>query len=321
MDSSSWKAFGEIDPELKALFASYVQQAAEASFNNPVDLKNTYGISKSEIQIPVRDGSTIRAVVYRPMSEISGALFGAVYYHGGGFVVGTPELWEHGAVIMVQQLGCTVVNVDYRLAPEHTFPTAALDAIDALHWAAANTSSIGADASKGFIVGGTSAGGNLAAVAAHSAVDSRLEPAPTGVYLSMPLLLHHHAIPEQWKPHLNSFEQNKDAMILNRQDILWFYDQYQPKPKSHLISPLLWPSGHKGQPPTYFQICGMDPLRDDALLYEHVLHEEYGVPTKKDIYSGIPHGGTDFLIAMPTLVYKALQDAKEGVEWLLNSAV
>ncbi|KAJ4304509.1 hypothetical protein N0V90_000035 [Kalmusia sp. IMI 367209] len=327
MDSTSWKAYAKIDSELEALlphlpprqsFADYkdaqecrqtiadrIGQAIQAGLIKPAELKD---VSKSDLQIPVRDGSSIRAVQYRPASGRPGPVL--VYYHGGGWLFGAPDMWEPACEVLVQQLGATVVSVDYRMAPEHVFPTAANDAIDVLHW--------GGDLDKGFIVSGTSAGGNLAAVAAHEAVDSNLPL--TGVFLSIPVMLHPDVVPEKWKAHYNSWEQNKDAMILDKRGMLWFYvtEQYKADPESHYVSPLLWPSGHKSQPPTYFQICGMDPLRDEGLIYEHVLREECGVPTKLDIYPGIPHGGPDFLVAMPSLTSKALRDMKAGVEWLLS---
>jgi acetyl esterase/lipase len=83
------------------------------------------------------------------------------------------------------------------------------------------------------------------------------------------------------------------------------------------MSPLNWPSDHAKQPPTYFQLCGMDPLRDDGLIYEYVLRAESGVPTKLDMYAGIPHGAQEFFVMLP-IAKKALQDMKVDIEWLLS---
>ena len=63
--------------------------------------------------------------------------------------------------------------------------------------------------------------------------------------------------------------------------------------------------------------CRMDPLRDDSLIYESVLREDYGVSTKLDVYSGVPHGAPDFFPMLP-IAGKALDDMKAGVEWILN---
>jgi acetyl esterase/lipase len=90
------------------------------------------GVSKREIQIPVRDGTLIRALHYRPDSAKNSPLL--VYYHGGGWVFGPPEAWEQGFATLTKELNFVVVSVDYRVAPEHVFPTAAHDSWDALQW-------------------------------------------------------------------------------------------------------------------------------------------------------------------------------------------
>jgi acetyl esterase/lipase len=76
--------------------------------------------------------------------------------------------------------------------------------------------------SKGFVVSGSSAGGNLAAVVAHQAVDEALEPPVTGVALMAPVLVHSDAVPEEWRAHYKSYEEHKDAPILDRRGIEWF---------------------------------------------------------------------------------------------------
>ncbi|KAF2675984.1 alpha/beta-hydrolase [Lentithecium fluviatile CBS 122367] len=271
-------------------------------------LADLSGVSKRDIQIPTRDGESIRAALYHPESGPEGPLL--VYFHGGGFVLGFAEMYEAGFEVLTKELGFTVVSVDYRMAPEHTFPTAAHDSIDTIHW-------LGADLSKGFLVSGDSSGANLAAVVAHEAVDSGLSPPITGVFLRIPLLVHPDAVPEQYRPYYNSWEEYKDGLILDQKASRWFNDQYKSDPTSGLFSPLIWPSGHNNHPPTYFQLCGMDPLRDDGLIYEYVLREEYGVPTKMDVYAGMPHGGTDFYQMLP-VHGKSMKDMKAGIEWILK---
>ncbi|KAF2824170.1 alpha/beta-hydrolase, partial [Ophiobolus disseminans] len=261
-----------------------------------------------ELSIPVRDGTSIRGVLYKPKEEAKGPL--VVYFHGGGMVFGSPEAGERYFEPLVKELGCSVVSVGYRLAPECVFPTGAQDAIDAVHWCVKNAATLGAE---GIIVAGSSAGGCLATVAAHQLVDDGLGEQVRGVVLLSPNLLHHAAVPDKYKPHYNSYEEFKDGLILDRAGIEWFDDYYKPDPQSSLASPLLWIS-HEGQPRTYLQVTGADPLRDEALIYEHVLRE-HGVETKLDVSPGIPHGGPDFLF-MHSCAGRAVQDLKRGVEWI-----
>lgn len=90
------------------------------------------GVKKTEIQIPMRDGASIRAVHYLPEGKPQGPLF--VYFHGGGWTFGMPEAWEGNFEFLTKDLGFSIVSVDYRMAPEKTFPTAAHDAIDSVKW-------------------------------------------------------------------------------------------------------------------------------------------------------------------------------------------
>lgn len=92
---------------------------------------------------------------------------------------------------------------------------------------------------------------------------------------------------------------------------------YEDDPLSPLMSPVVWPSGHKNLPPAYLQVAGMDPLRDEGLIYEKILREESGVETKLDIYPGLPHG---FWSWWPTAAFskKQQRDSVDGLRWLLQ---
>jgi acetyl esterase/lipase len=83
------------------------------------------------------------------------------------------------------------------------------------------------------------------------------------------------------------------------------------------MSPFLWPSGHGGLPSTYLQICGLDPLRDEALLYEESLRVDNGIKTKVEYYPGLPHG---FWSWWPNANFTKQQfaDSVEGLRWLLT---
>jgi acetyl esterase/lipase len=96
-----------------------------------------------------------------------------------------------------------------------------------------------------------------------------------------------------------------------------FIEAYKPDHKSHLFNIYAAPYNFKGLPPTFFQICGMDPLRDEAMLYERLLREEYNTKTSLKLYPGLPHGFWSFV---PSLKSSKgfVEDTVEGVSWLLK---
>ncbi|KAK1817225.1 hypothetical protein LTR12_008415 [Friedmanniomyces endolithicus] len=247
------------------------------------------GVKESDHQVEMRDGHKITCRTYHPESPSSGGSPLFVMYHGGGWCIGGLENEELLCRLMTSKLGMTCVNVDYRLAPEHKFP-------------------------------GTSAGGNMGAAIAHMWRDAGDKPALTGCHLMIPAICYGAYLPEKYRAECKSFEQNKNAPILSAKACDLFTDNYIPKMedrKNPLFSPLLVPTGQKGLPASYFQICGMDPLRDEALVYERILREDEGIRTKVDMYPGVPHG---FWSIAPKLKVseKFVQDSVKGAEWLLQ---
>jgi acetyl esterase/lipase len=188
------------------------------------DSSLTQGVKEEDITVPARDGYNIPVRTYKPESPPAGGSPLIVFYHGGGFVIGGLEGEELNCRLFVQKFGCVCVNVDYRLAPEHPFPTPVLDSWDVTKWAAANASKLGADPSKGFIVGGTSAGGNISAVIGHLARDEKLSPPLTGIALLIPAVTDHRLenIDEEYKKEIISYEQNRDAPILPMKSVELF---------------------------------------------------------------------------------------------------
>ncbi|EMD36119.1 hypothetical protein CERSUDRAFT_53128 [Gelatoporia subvermispora B] len=204
-----------------------------------------------------------------------------------------------------------------RLAPEHPFPTGLNDAYEGLKWVTENALLLSANLSKGFIVGGLSAGGNLTAVVAHRARDDPFfaDKPITGQLMMVPGIVHPDAHPDEYKSELTSVEENKDAPTFDKVDL---YRCYSANPKDPECSPLLYPS-HANLPPAYLQICGRDPLRDEGILYERVLREA-GVKTRMDVYPGVPHAFHWHFGHIP-LALKYDQDTKYGLRWLLNQSV
>ncbi|KAI9661182.1 MAG: hypothetical protein M1821_009509 [Bathelium mastoideum] len=278
------------------------------------------GVTEKDIQIPSRDvGRSIPCRVHAPTPETApkegSPLF--VIFHGGGFCLGGLENEELHCRIFAKEFGVVMLNVDYRLAPENKFPAASNDAWDVVKWAASHASELNANLKQGFIVGGISAGGNLSATVGHIARDEKLSPPITGLYLSIPALAGPGAIPEKYKDLYTSNVQNANPPGLGEEAMRVFTENYGPDQSSPIHAPLGWPTGHANLPPTYFQICELDPLRDDAVIFEKILREEHGVPTKYDFYPGLPHGFWSF---HPEAAFskQVPKDGVAGLAWLLE---
>ncbi|GJJ12938.1 hypothetical protein Clacol_007185 [Clathrus columnatus] len=186
---------------------------------------------------------------------------------------------------LAEDLRITCVSVDYRKAPETPFPASLDDDYAGLKWALANAKNISLDISKGVLIGGLSAGGNLSAVIAQKSLrDDEIRGKITGQLLISPFLLYHTAYPDRWKSELLSKKQNEDAMILPDKALELYTDLCNvrrsmigaylgDKPENAFnpdFSPLLAHS-FEGLPPAYIQIAGCDPLRDEAFYTANFL--------------------------------------------------
>ncbi|ETI20680.1 hypothetical protein G647_07022 [Cladophialophora carrionii CBS 160.54] len=331
-DKESILALGQIDPEFQAFLEKANLPPPDYSdltdFKAMVDKRNEDamkalgqpppGVKQSELQYPTQDGTKLRAKLYQPTNPPSSGSPLIVLYHGGGFCIGAPEGEEQTCRNFVQAFGAVCISASYRLAPDFKFPFAPKDAWDCLKWAAANAKSWGADPSKGFVIGGTSAGGNITAVLAHVARDEKLSPPLTGQYLAIPAVLPEKKVPAKYQQYALSYEQNRNAPVLPVAAIDMFMRAYQPDEDDGVwYAAFNHPKGHKDLPPALFQVDGMDPLRDEALIYERVLREEYGVKTKLYVYPGLPHlhwGFFPFLKGSE----KFRKEQVEGMAWLLG---
>jgi acetyl esterase/lipase len=227
--------------------------------------------SVRDIVIPTRAGE-MPARVYSPSSSAPGLV---VYYHGGGWVVGTLDGWDASVRNLAAASGCDVLSVDYRLAPEHVFPAAADDAYDALVWAAG---AAGLAGGRPIVVAGDSAGGNLATVSALRARDSDGPP------IALQVLVY--PVVDCDLDRRSYREYDGDELILNRRDMIWFWDHYAPDPATRAnpyAAPMRAPS-LAGLPPAYLVTAEHDPLRDEGFAYADRLragrvpveHRHYG---------------------------------------------
>ena len=217
-----------------------------------------------------------------------------VYYHGGGWVIGTLETHDPLCRHLAKETGAVVVSVDYRLAPEHKFPAGPEDCYAATRWASEHAAEIGADP-KRLAVGGDSAGGNLAAAVSLMARD-RGKPAIALQLLIYPVTEHGYETA--------SYRENAKGLLLEKDSMVWFWNHYLASPadgQNPYASPLR-ARDLKGLPPAMVVTAEFDPLRDEGEAYAKRLREA-GVTVKTKRYDGLIHG-----FAMMTGVFpEALQ--------------
>ncbi|KAJ7682885.1 Alpha/Beta hydrolase protein [Mycena rosella] len=259
-------------------------------------------------QVEVANGVKILVRNLIPVGDKTYPLM--VWIHGGGWTSGSIEMDDYQLRAICVELQISILNVEYRLAPEHPHPTSLNDCYSALKWRGLE---------KRVYHRRPVGGGHLSAVIAHRARDDPFFQGRelTGQILQVPAVLHPNAVPEKYKRELLSYEQNKDAPQLSAESAKWLFRQLGGSPTDAEVSPLLYPS-HKGLVPAVIQVCGMDPLRDEALLYERLL-KDAGVKTKISVYPGVPHG---FNYGFPTfkLAVKWEEDYRAGLRWLLEGA-
>ena len=250
------------------------------------------------------DGGRITVRTYRP--GLPGPLPVHVHIHGGGFWLGTIDHFDSSCRATAVGAGCMVASVDYRLAPEHRYPTAPEDCYAALQWVVANAGSLGVDPAR-VSVGGGSAGGNLAAVVALMARDrggplivfQLLEIPVTDFTLSQP-----------------SMTENS-GYVLTREGIEQcrsFYLSDESQATEPYASPLLAPD-LSGLPPALVMTAEFDPLRDEGEAYAQRL-EEAGVPVTVRRWDGQFHGSQN----MSKLIPDAAQEYRTMVASALRSA-
>lgn len=229
-----------------------------------------------DFSIPARDSHALPARLYAPSHEKLPVL---LYFHGGGFMIGSIATHD----VLCRQLshlaGCAVVSLDYRLAPEHQFPVAANDAWDALQWVAVHAGSLGLDARR-LAVGGDSAGGTLAAMSAILARDA-------GIALALQLLFYPGCAAHQDTPSHRRFAQ---GFVLGEADISWFFNHYLRSPADRedwRFAPLMAPHV-EDVAPAWLGLAECDPLVDEGLLYSDKLRAA-GVAVDLEIYRGVTH--------------------------------
>lgn len=250
-----------------------------------LDLPPTPVAEVETLRIPVRDGAAIEARLYRPRPaswfDPAPAL---VFFHGGGFTVGSLDTHDALARVLAARADCVVCAVAYRLAPEHKFPTASDDAFDALAWVAAHAAALGLDEGR-IAVGGDSSGGTLAAVCAVLARDAELP-------LCLQLLIYPGT--EGFQRHA-SHRRYGEGYLLSEKTVQWFFGHYVRDAgdrEDWRFAPLDGtrgaPADFSGLAPAWIGLAEYDPLVDEGVAYARKLARAGNAVTLK-VYPGMIH--------------------------------
>lgn len=225
-----------------------------------------------------------------------------VFFHGGGWVIGDLETHDVVCRKLADEGQLIVISVDYRLAPEHKFPAAVDDAIAATKWIADNAVKLGIDASR-LMVGGDSAGGNLAAVVSLAARDGN------GPKIAGQLLIYPGTDFSMKHP---SHSEPETSVLLTHTVIRWFANHYMGNADRNdwRASPARAKT-LAGLPPAYVLTAGADPLRDEGNEYAERL-KAAGVPVTYRHFPGQFHG----FFTMGKLLRQANIAASEIGVWM-----
>lgn len=248
------------DEETTKLRRAVIERARETRGSIP-GLPN--GVETQEVSISAPTNATqtgtLTGRLYTPQGAES-PLPLLVYAHGGGWVVGSIETHDPFCRLLSEAAGILILSVAYRLAPEHRFPAALEDLLAAYQWAEANARSFGGDA-KWLLLGGDSAGANLAAVTANRICATGKTAKPAGLMLLYPVTDHPSA-------RHGSYVENGPECGLDGSLMEWFWNQYVPDTSADdpRISPLRL-QALPDLPPTLVATAEYDPLRDEGIAY------------------------------------------------------
>jgi acetyl esterase len=229
-----------------------------------------------DFQLPARDGHALPARLYAPSRAVLPLL---LFFHGGGFTVGSVATHDTLCRVLSQKSGCAVISLDYRLAPAHKFPTASNDAWDALQFVAKQAGELGLDGTR-IAVGGDSAGGTLAAVCAILARDA-------GLPLALQMLFYPGTTSHQ---DTASHQRFAAGPLLDEPLIRWFFAQYlntQAEREDWRFAPLN-AEDVDGVAPAWIGLAESDPVVDEGIAYADKLRAA-GVAVELEIYRGVIH--------------------------------
>ncbi|AYH42335.1 alpha/beta hydrolase [Azoarcus sp. DN11] len=237
--------------------------------------------STMEVPMARPDGTALLARLYRPIAaDPSQVLPVVIYFHGGGWCVGSVQSHDVLCRQLANRSGCAVLSVDYRLAPEHPFPAAVEDAVFAVEWARENASRLRVDPLR-MALAGDSAGGTLSIVAALMQRDRGADP--------LRFLCLIYPCTEIVSSRL-SREIYGSGYFLDRESLVWFFERYLPGGNTDdwQASPLKAES-FRNLPPMLVVTAECDPLHDDGVALVERVRSDGGRVEHLEV-EGMVHG-------------------------------
>ncbi len=290
-----------LNPQIEALlammaqapavdFAAATPQEVRASYDQSMMVGAPPAVARVENLDLDLEGRTIKARLYVPEGAGDTPPL-TLYYHGGGWVIGTLDTHDATCRALAQASGSAILSVDYRLAPEHRYPAAAEDCFDALRWAAAHAAQLGVDGTR-LAVAGDSAGGNLSAAVAIMARDHG------GPALRHQLLIY--PVTDCDYSTVSYKENGGGEYFLGEETMRWFWNHYLGGASSdHApLATVLRTPDLEGVAPATVITAEYDPLRDEGMAYADKL-KAAGVAVDAAIAPGMIHGFYSMFEAVP----------------------
>ncbi len=274
--------------QLEAAGAPPLHEQTVADARLGMDLLAPLGGEGADVaSVEEREITGVRSIVYTPHGD--GPFPILIYIHGGGWVIGGPQHYHGVSRDLSAGVGCIVVSLDYRLAPEYRAPAAVDDCMAATGWVLDHAVELGGDPAR-VAVGGDSAGGNLSALVAQA----------FGSRLVFQLLIYPATDLTMQSP---SITENADGYFLTKAAIEWLTGQYLDgsgiAPEDARVSPCRASDEVvAAAPPAFVITAEYDPLRDEGEAYAERMRS-LGVDVTMRRFPGQIHGFYGFRLAMP----------------------
>lgn len=289
-----------VDPELLPMLEMYPptelnpgnlvatrEMGAKMTLETNAQLPKVEGVTREDRMIPGPAGDPeVRVRIYKP-TEPKEILPGFLWIHGGGYMLGSLDGDDYGNKLRVKGVGCIIVSVDYRLAPEHPYPAPVEDCYAALKWTSEHAEDLGIDGSR-IAIGGASAGGGLAAGLALLARD-RGEVDVVYQMLVYPMIDDRNIAPAS--------ETLPDTLIWSRAKNLFGWTSYLGREPGGDDIPYTAAASRavdvSGLPPAVIVVGDLDLFVDENIEYARRLVQA-GIPTELHVYPGAYHGFNGF---------------------------